>query len=110
MMSDITPRPMNAERHDVTVTSQARGAPAATAPRLPTSWVMPFSVAKRSGGYQLAQIFSSATNVTATPMPTSVRPAAAISQAGARPKTSEPAPAMNAPTGMMMGGASVSAG
>ena len=78
-------------RHDVCVTSHASGAPATTAPRLPASIVTPFSVAKRFGGNQTAETLRIAMNATETPTPTSVRPAAATSQAGARANSSEPA-------------------
>ena len=107
--SEARPRPTKTERQDVTVTNQARGAPAAAAPRFPASRVMPLSVAKRCGGNQLAHTLSRATKVTATPTPTSTRPTAAHSQPGARPNRIEPNAATTAPAVTMMRGPMVSA-
>ncbi len=77
-------------RHDACATSHASGAPATTAPRFPANIVTPTTVAKRSAGNHSAQILRIAMNATETPMPTSVRPSAAISHAGATPNSSEP--------------------
>ena len=103
------PRPTNTLRHEATVTIHASGAPAITAPRLPANCTTPTSVAKRSAGNHTAEVLSSEMNATDTPTPTSVRPMAATSQVGARPNSSDPAPATNAPTVTMRRGPSVSA-
>ena len=96
-------------RHEVSVTAQASGAPAATAPRLPANMVTPVSVAKRSGANHTAETFSTAMKATETPMPTSVRPTAAISHAGASANSSEPAAAIAEPVVSIRRGPSVSA-
>ena len=100
---------MNTARHDICVTSHASGAPAITAPRLPANKVTPLSVANRFAGNQTALILRSAMNATDTPTPTSVRPAAAISQFGASANASEPAAAISDPTVRMRRGPIVSA-
>jgi hypothetical protein len=100
---------MNTPRHDVWVTTQASGAPAITAPALPANIVTPFSVAKRFAGNHTALILRIAMNATETPMPTSVRPAAATSHVGAKANASEPAPAISEPALKMRRGPSVSA-
>ncbi len=87
----------NTERHEVCVTIQASGAPATTAPRLPANIVTPASVANLFGANQTAESLSTEMKATDTPMPTSVRPTAAISQAGANAKRSEPAAAIAEP-------------
>ena len=91
------------------MTIQASGAPAITAPRLPASIVTPDSVAKRLAGNHSAEILRIAMNATETPMPTSVRPTAASSHAGASANVSEPAAATSEPTARMRRGPSVSA-
>ena len=91
------------------MTTQASGAPAITAPQLPANIVTPLSVAKRLAGNQTALILRMAMNAVETPMPTSVRPTAAISHVGARPKASEPTPATSDPPARMTRGPSVSA-
>ena len=80
-----------------------------TAPRLPANIVTPASVAKRFAGNHAAQTLRIAMNATDTPMPTSVRPAAAISQPGASAKTSEPMPATIEPAPSSLRGPTVSA-
>src|SRR5512137_1860298 len=81
--AEAAARATKTTRHEVSVTAHASGAPAATAPRLPANIVTPARVAKRSGANHTAETFSTAMKATDTPMPTSVRPTAAISQAGA---------------------------
>ena len=91
------------------MTIHASGAPAITAPRLPANIVTPLSVAKRLAGNHTALILRIAMNATDTPMPTSVRPAAAISHVGASAKASEPTPATSDPAARIRRGPSVSA-
>ena len=91
------------------MTTHASGAPAITAPRLPANIVTPASVANLPGGNQTAESFRTAMNATDTPMPTSVRPTAAISQTGASANSSEPAAAMAEPVARILRGPSVSA-
>ena len=80
-----------------------------TAPRFPANIVIPASVAKRFAGNQTADTFRIEMKATDTPMPTSVRPTAAISQAGARAKSSEPTAATAEPPASNLRGPSVSA-
>ena len=89
----------NTARQEVCVTIHASGAPAMTAPRLPANIVTPARVAKRSGANQTADSFSIEMKATETPIPTSVRPTAAISHAGASANSSEPAAAIAEPVG-----------
>ena len=106
---DSTARPTNTERHEAWVTSHASGAPAITAPRLPANIVIPASVAKRFAGNQTADTFRIEMKATETPMPTSVRPTAATSHAGASANSSEPRAAMAEPPVSSLRGPSVSA-
>ena len=106
---DSAARPRNTARHDVCVTIHASGAPAITAPRLPANIVNPFNVANRSAGNHTALTLRIAMNATDTPMPTSVRPAAAISQVGASANAIEPNPATIEPAARIRRGPSVSA-
>ncbi len=107
--AESTASATNTLRQEVCVTIQASGAPATTAPRFPASIVTPDSVAKRFAGNQSAETLRIAMNATATPMPTSVRPIAASSQAGASANNSDPAAATSEPTARMRRGPSVSA-
>ena len=109
MATESNPRPTKTVRHDATVTTHASGAPAMTAPKLPANCTTPTSVAKRLAGNHTADIFNSEMKATETPMPTSVRPIAATSHEGAKPNSSDPAPAISAPTVTMRRGPSVSA-
>src|SRR5512137_1887793 len=97
MPAERTPSVANTVRQEAWVTTQASGAPAMTAPRLPANIVAPLSDAKRLAGNQTAFTLSAAMKATETPTPTSVRPAAATSQAGASAKASEPAAATSEP-------------
>src|SRR5664279_3953036 len=106
---DNAARPTKMLRHDVCVTSHASGAPATTAPRLPANIVTPFSVANRFAGNQTALTLRIAMNATDTPTPTSVRPAAAISQPGASANANDPTPAISEPAVSRWRGPSVSA-
>src|SRR6185369_7229320 len=113
---DATPRaidsaasPRNTSRHDVCVASQASGAPAITAPRLPANIVTPFNVANRFAGNHTALTLRIAMNATETPTPTRVRPTAAISHEGASAKAMEPSPATSEPAARIDRGPSVSA-
>jgi hypothetical protein len=76
---------------------------------LPANIVTPFSVAKRFAGNHTALTLRIAMNATATPTPTSVRPAAAISHVGASANASEPAAATSEPAVRIRRGPSVSA-
>jgi hypothetical protein len=58
---------------------------------LPTSIVMPASVANRWGANHTAESFSTEMKATEEPMLTSARPTAATSQAGASANNREPA-------------------
>ena len=107
--ADAAAMPTNTARQEVTVTAQASGAPAATAPRLPANIVTPARVAKRSGANHTAETLSTAMKATDTPTPTSVRPTAAISHAGASANSSEPTAAIAEPAVRMRRGPSVSA-
>ncbi len=106
---DNAARPRKTTRQDVWVTIHASGAPAITAPRFPTNIVTPFNVANRSAGNHTALTLRIAMNATELPTPTSVRPAAAISQLGASAKASDPAPATSEPAARIRRGPSVSA-
>ncbi len=91
------------------MTSQASGAPAITAPRLPANIVRPARVAKRLAGNQTADTLRIEMKATDTPMPTSVRPTAASSHAGASANSREPIAAMAEPPASSLRGPSVSA-
>ncbi len=91
------------------MTAQASGAPAITAPMFPANIVAPFSVAKRLAGNHTAFTLRTAMKATDTPTPTSVRPAAAISQTGANANRSDPAPATSEPAVRSRRGPNVSA-
>ena len=66
-------------------------------------------MAKRLAGNQTAFTLSTAMKATETPTPTSVRPAAATSQAGASAKVSEPTAATTDPQVSSRRGPTVSA-
>ena len=91
------------------MTTHASGAPATTAPRLPANIVMPLSVANRFAGNHSADTLRIAMNATATPAPTSVRPAAATSHTGASANSSDPTAATSDPAASSNRGPSVSA-
>ena len=69
----------------------------------------PFNVANRLAGNHTALTLRIAMNATDTPMPTSVRPAAATSQVGASANAMEPSPATIEPAARIHRGPSVSA-
>ena len=66
--------------------------------------VMPVKVAKRAGGSQTMMSFMVPIRPTATPAPTSSRPAMAGVRLSARPKPMLPMPAIRALTAMMRRG------
>ncbi len=109
MSPDRTASAAKTTRHEVCVTTHASGAPATTAPRLPANIVTPASVAKRCGGNHTAESFSTEMKATETPMPTSVRPAAATCHTGASANSSDPAAAIAEPVARILRGPSVSA-
>src|SRR5689334_9653546 len=78
MVNDTTPAATNTPRHDTSVTSQASGAVAANAPSIPKTLPHPLAVAKRRSSNQFAFNFMTQIHALATPIPTSVRPAAAM--------------------------------
>ena len=89
--------------------THANGPPAAAEERLPASTTTPVSVAKRRSSNHVAISLSAATNATAVPNPTSVRPITAHANAGARPKIAAPAAAISPPPKRRRLGPSVSA-
>ena len=96
-------------RHGSACRTQANGPPAAADERLPASTTMPVSVANRRSSNQVAISFSAATNATAVPRPTSIRPQTAQPNAGASPNIAAPAVAISPPPNSRRRGPSVSA-
>src|SRR3990172_4361667 len=95
--SEAPPATANTVRQETYCVTQASGYAASSAPRFPNSMSTPTQVPNSRSLYHEAMSLSTDTNATATPSPTSARPASSQPTLGAYAKSSDPAPPTSEP-------------